>query len=196
MRYAADITAGSLKLRESRVIADLLLREADKAAWQRTIFEENALQTRQPASAKRLRTLLRNRLATVSPGIWELIRDGAGDDATHACLACAVKHSALLGDFMDLVLRDQYRTYAERLPHSLWTRYVEDCRGRDPEMPVWSDSTIRRLRSSVFQILAEAGYLDTTRSMKLQTVHIAQPVLQILAQHNEDYVLRCIQAAP
>lgn len=59
---------------------------------------------------------------------------------------------------------DQYRTYAESLPHSLWTRYVEDCRGRDPEMPVWRDSTIRRLRSSVFQILAEAGYLDTTRT--------------------------------
>lgn len=196
MRYRADITAGALKLRESRVIADLLLQDADAAAWQQSIFEENVLQTRRPASAKRLRTLLRNRLSTMPKEMWELIRDGSGDEATHACLACTVKHSFLVGDFLDLVIRDQYRMYAESLSHSLWTRYIEDCRGRDPEMPVWSESTIRRLRSSVFQILTEAGYLDGTRSMKLQTVHIAQPVLQILEQHHEDYVLRCIQVAP
>src|SRR5258705_1100827 len=33
MRYKADITAGALKLPESRLIADLLLRQADAEAW-------------------------------------------------------------------------------------------------------------------------------------------------------------------
>jgi hypothetical protein len=196
LRYSADITAGALKVPESRVIAGLLLGEADEAKWHQAIFDENVLQARRPATAKRLRTLLRNRLSSMPRAFWELIREGSGDTSTHACLACAVKHSALLGDFMDLVMRDQYRLYAESLSHSLWTRYIEECRGRDPDMPVWSDSTIRRLRSSVFQILSDAGYLDSTRSMKLQTVHIAQPVIHLLQQHNEDDVLRCIQVAP
>ena len=33
LRYRADITAGSLKLPESRLIADLLLRQVDAEGW-------------------------------------------------------------------------------------------------------------------------------------------------------------------
>ncbi len=36
-------------------------------------------------------------------------------------------------------------------------------------MPEWHKSTRRRLRSSIFQILAQAGFLRDTRSLKLQT---------------------------
>ena len=42
-------------------------------------------------------------------------------------------------------------------------------------------------------ILTEAGYIDSTRTRKLQSAHIVKPVLQYLEQHNEQYVLRCIQ---
>lgn len=196
MRYRADITAGALKVPESRVVADLLLRGVDEEGWRKAIYDENVLQTRSPKTAKRLRTLIRNRLETMTEELWRLVRDGTGDEATHACLAAAVKHSQLLGDYLDLVVREQYQLYAESLSKKQWGQFVEDCRGRDPEMPEWSDSTIGRLRSSVFQILAEAGYIKDTQTAKLQTVHIARPVLRYLENHDEQYVLRCIQVGP
>jgi hypothetical protein len=196
MRYRADLTAGALKVTESRVIADLLLRGVDEAGWRKAIYDQNVLQTRSPKTAKRLRTLIRGRLETMTDALWRMVRDGTTDVATHACLAAAVKHSHLLGDFLDLVVRDQYRMYAETLCRKLWADYIEDCRGRDPEMPEWSQSTVDRLRSSVFQILAEAGYIANTRTLKLQTVHIAQPVFRSLQNQNERYVLRCIQVGP
>jgi hypothetical protein len=195
-RYGAELTAGALKVRESRVVADLLLRGVDERGWRKALYEENVLQTRSPMSAKRLRTLIRGRLELMDPELWKLVRDGTGDVATHACLAAAVKHSALLGDFLDLVVREQYQLFREALTKRQWDDYLQDCRGRDPEMPVWSESTARRLRSSVFQILAEAGYVENTRTLKLQTVHIAGPVLRYLEKHNEQYVLRCIQVGP
>lgn len=196
MRYQADLTAGALKVAESRIIADLLLRGVDDAGWRRAIYDENVLQARSPKTAKRLRTLVRNRLVTMTDELWRLVRDGTGDEATHACLAAAVKHSYLLGDFLDLVVREQYRLYAETLSKKLWGDYVEECRSRDPEMPRWSESTIDRLQSSIFLILAEAGYLDGVRTAKLQTVHIVEPVLRYLRKHDEQYVLRCIQVGP
>lgn len=196
MRYKADLTAGALKVAESRVIADLLLRGVDDAGWRKAIYDDNVLQARSPKTAKRLRTLVRNRLETMTEDLWLLVRDGTGDEATHACLAAAVKHSHLLGDFLDLVVREQYRLYAETLSKKLWGEYVEECRSRDPDMPEWSESTIARLQSSIFLILAEAGYLDGVRTAKLQTVHIVEPVLRYLRQHDEQYVLRCIQVGP
>ena len=193
MRYSADITAGALKVMESRVIAGLLFREVTDREWRKAIYDQNVLQARSPKTAKRLSVLIRGRLALVEAPLWKLIRDGSAVEATHACLAAALKASYLLGDFFDLVVRDEYRTFKETLSLTLWADYIEDCRGRDPDMPQWSESTITRLRSSVYSILAEAGYIDSTKTRKLQRVHIVQPVIRYLEKHDEQYVLRCVQ---
>ena len=196
MRYHADITAGALKLPESRIIADLLLQGVDDAGWKDAIVSRNVLQARSLETARRLGRLIRGRLGLMGPELWRLVRDGSGTVATHAVLATAVKHSVLLGDFLDLVVREQYRLFRLTLSRHLWETFLEDCRGRDPEMPDWPESTRHRLRSSVYQILAQAGYIDSTRTMKLQAVHIAGEVIRYLQDHHEDYVLRCIQVAP
>jgi hypothetical protein len=193
MRYRADITAGALKVPESRVIADLLLQGVDEAGWKDALYHRNILQTRSARTAERLTLLVRGRLALMAADLWKLVRDGSGVVATHACLAAAIKHSVLLGDFLDLVVREQYTRYAKALSNTLWDEYLVDCRGRDPEMPQWSEATSARLRSSVFQILAQAGYIENTRTLKLQPVYIVSPVLAYLTDRHEHYVLRCIQ---
>src|ERR1700719_4093695 len=131
MRYKADIAAGALKVPESRIIADLLLREVDAAGWKDAIVKRNVLQTRSRATASRFTWLIRGRLAAMGPELWRMVRDGKGSVATHAVFAAAVKHSPLLGDFLDLVVREQYRLFATALSNKLWDEYLEGCRERD-----------------------------------------------------------------
>lgn len=194
--YGAELTAGALKVPESRIIADLLLRGDASEEWHETLYKQNALQARNLETARRLGRLIRQRLELMNADLWRLVRDGSKTVATHACLAAAIKHSALLGDFLDLVVREQYRLFASTLSPTLWEEYLNDCRGRDPVMPLWNDSTRRRLRSSVYQTLAQAGFLESTRTLRLQPVHIATEVLGYLRDHREEYVLRCIQVSP
>jgi len=196
VRYKADISAGSLKVPESRIVADLLLKGVDTRGWKDAILKDNVLQARTEATAVRIGRLVRKRLELMGPALWRLVRDGTGTVATHAVLAAAVKHSPLLGDFFDLVVREQYQLFSKALSNSLWEQFLDACRRRDQDMPVWKESTRRRLRSTVFQILVQAGYIGNTRSKELQTVHIASQVLLYLGEHNEHYVLRCIQVAP
>jgi Putative inner membrane protein (DUF1819) len=196
MRYKADITAGALKVPESRIIADLLLRGVDGDIWKDAIIKRNVLQARSPATARRLTKLIRGRLETMGPDLWKLIRDGKGTVASHAVFAAAVKHSPLLGDFLEIIVGEQYRLFSTALSNIMFADYLESCRERDPEMPQWNETTRRRLRSSVFQMLAQAGYIENTRSLKLQTVHVADQVLRYLKANQEGYVLRCIQVSP
>src|ERR1035437_1692388 len=107
----------------------------------------------------------------------------------HAVLAAAIKHSHLLGDFLDLVVREQYHIFNPILSKRLWDDYLSDCRGRDPEMPEWNESTRRRLRSSVFQALAQAGFIESTRTLMLQPVHIAPQVLRYPSAENPSLIL-------
>jgi hypothetical protein len=194
--YKADLTAGSLKIPESRIVADLLLRGVSPEEWKNAIYSENILQTKTPETSRRLANLIRSRLQTMEHPLWKLVRDGKGNVATHAALAAAVKHSQLLGDFLLYVVGEQYRLFSPTLSHRQFTDYLEACRERDPNMQQWNESTCKRLRSSVFQILAQAGYIDSTRECRLQAVHIAEQVLSYLKSHQEDYVLRCIQVSP
>ena len=194
--YNAQLTAGALRISESRLIAGLLLDGVSDKEWRQAIYRENVLQTRSPKTAKRISVLIRGRLSKVYPPLLKLIKEGTAVEATHACLASAIKASPLLGDFLDTTLRDQYRMFHEVLSRRLWQDFLQECRGRDPEMPQWSESTIVRVRSSVYSILAEAGYIENTKTRKLQRVHIVKPVLNYLKQYDEDYVLRCIEVAP
>lgn len=99
MRYRADITAGALKISESRIIADLLLRSVDEEGWNNAIIGQNVLQTRNPATAIRLTRLIRGRLELMDAELWRLIHESNSTVATHAVLAAAIKHSPLLGIF-------------------------------------------------------------------------------------------------
>jgi hypothetical protein len=191
-RYRADLTAGSLKLAESRLIADLLMRGADGGEWQQAIVSGNILKAKNPATAIRLARLIRQRLEAMSPELWRMARDGTVVVATHALLAAAIKHSVLLGDFLDLIVRQEYRRFSQALSKRLWRDYLEECRGRDPLMPQWQATTAQRMGSSVFQVLAQAGYISDTRTMLLQRPHITTEVIGYLERNHEDYVLRCI----
>ena len=196
VRYRATIAMGSLKIAESRTIADLLLRGVNARVWRSEVVEKNVLQIRSVETAARLAQLLRARLELMQPELWEMVRDGSSLLATHACLAAAVKHSPLLGDFLDIAVREQYRLFRPALSNSIWEHFIEDCRSRDPGMSDWSESTVARIRSTVFAILAQAGYVESPRTLRLQTVHVAREVLHYLFEQDERYVLRCIEVRP
>jgi hypothetical protein len=195
MIYTATITSASLRLRESRIIADLLLQAVNDEAWNQAIIQENRLQMKSVESIKRISRLLRARLEPLGEGLWEMVRDGDRELAIQAVFAGAVKNSRLLGDFMDITLREQRASFAKNLDHRMWNEYIEGCLGRDPEMPHWSDSTIARLRSAVFSMLTEAGYLQNTRSLLLQNVFVDPQLAAYLRSRGETYVLRCMEVA-
>ena len=194
--YRADITAGGLRVPASRVVADLLLQGVDAEAFREAMVQRNLLQARNPVSGVRLGRLIRLRLQTMDAGLWRLVRDGSTPVATQATMAAAVKHSRLLRDFLDLVVQEQYLLFSIALSRSMFEHFLDACAARDPQMPVWQESTRTKLRRVVFQILAEAGYIENTRSLRLQPVHLAGPVVAYLQDRGETDVLRTLEVGP
>lgn len=191
--YTATITSSGLRVRESRVVARLLLQHVDDRTWREEIQEKNVLQMASLNSTKRVSLLLRARLEPLGPVVWKLVDEGDSILATQAVFAGAIKNSRLLGDFLDLVVREQRALFAEFLEPRLWNEYLAGCRGRDPEMPMWSDSVVEKLRSVVFSVMAEAQYLSDTRTLRFQTVFIDPVLSEALREQKELYVLRCLE---
>ena len=175
------------------MIADLLLQNVSREAWVAAIFDQNVLQMSSVESTKRISRLVRARLEPLGVGLWKMVRDGSQTQAIQAVFAGAIKNSRLLGDFMDITMREQRALFARELEYRMWSEYIAGCRGRDPDMPHWSESTVARLRSAVFSMLAESGYLSDTRSLLLQNVFIDPKLADYLKDLGENYVLRCLE---
>ncbi len=62
--------------------------------------------------------------------------------------------------------------------------------------PADGSKTVAVTIDEVYQTLAQAGFLESTRTLRLQPVHVSPEVLGYLRDHHEEYVLRCIQVSP
>lgn len=174
--HNAEISAGSPMLRESRKIAGLLLDKPDDSAWRQAFFVDNILQKKAPVTARRMAKLVRNRLELATPELWRMVVDGNSEIATQSLMAATIKHSRLLGDFLNEVVKDHYKVFNRQLVVADWRKFLVLCSQRDAAVAAWSESTKAKLGQVVFRILAEAKYVDSTRSLKLAPVSLASEI--------------------
>jgi hypothetical protein len=193
-RYRAEITAGALKVYESRKIAELLLEGLDESDWKKKLIQENILKTKSPATAGRLSRLLRPRLEVFDKTLWSMIAEGSNKLANEACFVAAIKQSPLVGDFLLFVLHEKNKTGSYHFNGLLWDQYIEQCRDREPDTPVWSERTIKTLRSSTLQMFKQVGCIKDGKELKIQRIHFEPKLLKYLHARNEKYILRCIEA--
>ena len=153
--YNANLVKASLKVPESRIIAGLLIDGANSVEWHQAIIVQNVLQKRSPHTAKLFADFIANRLKTLQPAAWPFVKDGSNSVATQLVLAATIKYSRLLGDFLDLVVRERRRTFASHLTDLDWSEFVEGCKARDPGVNDWTEGVVKKLRQNTFRILAE-----------------------------------------
>ncbi|MDM8516193.1 DUF1819 family protein [Desulfobacterales bacterium HSG16] len=196
IEYNGSIVAGSLLVYESRIIARLMLDNVDDNAWHQAVIIDNVLQKRSPESAKRQAKLIKERLSLVKPECLKLIDKGSSDVLVQALLAASIKHSRLIGDFMLRIVKPQWLVFKKHISSKDWQDYLEMCGQIDPKVNNWKETTRNKLRQVVFRILAEAKYIENTRSLKLQPVSVVPEIKTYLLNNSEDYVLKCMEIIP
>jgi len=194
--YKADLAGVALKIQESRVISRWILENLsmdDEKSWENLVYRDNELQIKGRSTLRRQANLLRARLRLLDPSILTIITNGSYRESTQGCLAAAIKHSRILGDFMDISLRNEILKHNREITAWHWRVFLEGCRERDPEMTEWSKNTSDRIKTTVFSILHDAGYLAREKGYFVQQVKIEKNLESALEKTNESYVLRCMR---
>ncbi|MDD2220317.1 MAG: DUF1819 family protein [Desulfoplanes sp.] len=192
--YNGEIVAGALLIRESRLIAEMLHQGLNKQEFDKAILEDNILQKRSPATARRQTQLIRKRLLGLDPSLLSLVTEGSLEQATQAIFCAAIKHNHLIGDFLLKVVSLHMRTFKDQLSSLDWDTFFEDCTHITPSIGLWSDSTKTKIRQVVFRALAEAGVIDSTRSRRIIPFLLSPEVRTLLKTTNEPYVVQCLEA--
>lgn len=193
--YDSDLTGGSLMVRESRVIADLLLKEATSEEWLDAIQTDNRLQKPTAATARRIAQSIRKRLERMEPSFWQAIRDGDDELATQASFCAVLERNLLLVEFIESVLRDAFVTQAGKLHVWQWSDFLDERAHKDSALADWSMTTKRKTGQVAFRILAEVGLLTDTRSLTLQHL-LVRPEVRVLLDDTYRHRIRgCLEVS-
>lgn len=192
--YNSDLIGGSLMVRESRIVADLMLSGADETAWKTVLYVENRLQKKRPATAKRMAQAIRKRLERLEPPFWQALRDGDDQQATQVAFCAALARNLLLVEFLETVVGDAFVTHAERLEPYQWDDFLADRAFRDPAILSWTEASRRKMGQVAFRMLTEVGLMGDTRNRKLRPLLVRAEVLSLLQQHDLTRIQDCLVA--
>lgn len=193
--YDSDLIGGSLQVRESRIVADLLLQDASPEQWHEVIQQQNRLQKRAPASAKRVAQAIRKRLERLDAPFWRAIRDGDDELATQVVFCSALERNLLLVEFIETVLKDAFVTRAGVLESYHWNEFLDERSHRDSAITTWTESSRKKMAQVVYRMLTEVGLLKSTRNMKLQNLMIRSEVRVLLDDSYRYRIKACLEVS-
>lgn len=183
--YNAEISAGSLLVPESRKLARFTLGNPSESDWHKALVEDNILQKKTPATAKRQARLIRNRLQFLDMPALHLVADRENEIVVQLLFFASLKHSLLLKDFLSRVVMGHVRQLELSLSVRDWDAFMVECGHRDISVENWSASTKEKLLQVILRILAEAKYIDSTRHMRIQRVQLHPEIKGYLNERGE-----------
>ena len=159
-RYALSFTSGALLVREALVAAPIYLREQDWAKVRELINEDNLLQSRTRSSGFRLAREVIQRLSVLSDAELQLIVDATPSERGYLMWTAACRRYDLIGEFAEEVLRERFLVLAQTLDYDAFDSFIRGKALWHEELANLKDSTLRKLRATVFLMLVEAGLLS------------------------------------
>jgi hypothetical protein len=191
--YLGDLIGGSLMIKESQIIAELLLKKPNQEEWLEAIVNRNVLQKRSDASAKRNAATIKKRIENMSDEYLEQIAYGSTELSTQLMFAATLINSTLLADFMRNVVLDAKRMFRENLDIGDWESFWDDRSRLFPEFSKMTESSTYKIAQVAFKTLADAGYLETTRNKKLQNVYVLPEVRNLLSDIERDDIISAME---
>jgi len=193
-KYLGDLIGGSLMIKESQLIADLLLTQPNKEQWDDAIVNQNILQKRSPASAKRNAATIKKRIGSLSNEFLSALANANHEAAAQLMMAATLINSPLLADFMRTVVMDAKRMYRESIDSKDWEYFWEDKCRLYPEFAEMSESSTYKIAQVAFKVMTDGGFLESTKSKVLTNIYIEPDVRSLLIEMNQEDIIQAMEA--
>jgi hypothetical protein len=159
-RYRLSFTSGALLMREAMIAAPLYLRERDWSKVRAVIEDDNLLQARTVAAGRRIAREVAQRLAVLTDDEIELLLDATATERGYLLWAATCRRYDLIGEFAEEVLRERFLLLTMKLSYEDFDSFVRGKALWHSELDEIKDSTLRKLRANLFQMLKEAVLLS------------------------------------
>lgn len=174
--YKGSLTREQFMFREMRVTARLYSAGSSEEEITAKIIQENLFQypTERETRGK-CRVALR-RLGHISGSAFLLdaLAEGSIEDARRVALVAMMCDSRLVAEFMVEVVGEKLGSLDQSLTQKDVNLFFAQLGQKDERVAMWSDATVKRIKSVLMNVLRETGYLEGKGSETLQPVLVSE----------------------
>lgn len=184
------ITREQFLFNEMRIVAKLLDEGKTDEQIIREVAENNLFQYPTERMIKNITQVCLNRFHNTNNQEWiDIVANDSADAAKQACLFLMMNYYRLVWDFMISVIGEKYRvkdtTFTKMDMNSFFTRLQE----QNDTVASWSEATITKCKQVLKKTLVENGYLDNSKSEKLNVVLLDFRVKEAIENSNNKEAL-------
>lgn len=156
-----SFTNGALLVNETRTaVESITLHNGNWKDARKHVLENNLMQLRSENTRKRVWGEVSNRLRTLTPEQFEIVRSGQHMDIRLMLWLAMCKRYRLIHEFARDVIQLQFEQMIYALPRSAWDSFFNEKSQWFPEMERVVESTRKKQRQIVFRALHEAQLLE------------------------------------
>lgn len=184
------ITREQFLFNEMRIVAKLLDEGKTDEQIIREVAENNLFQYPTERMIKNIAQVCLNRFHNTNNQEWiDIVANDSADAAKQACLFLMMNYYRLVWDFMISVIGGKYRvkdtTFTKMDMNSFFTRLQE----QNDTVASWSEATIAKCKQVLKKTLVENGYLDNSKSEKINVVLLDFRVKEAIENSNNKEAL-------
>ncbi|QNA72480.1 DUF1819 family protein [Streptomyces sp. So13.3] len=186
-RYRLSFSVGGLFVQEAPIATDLYLHRTRNWTQVREALDaDNLLQARTASSARRMGRELVQRMAELDNNELEWLMEGRSTEWAYLMWVAACRRYALIGEFAEEVVRERFLLMTPSLEPERFEDFVRSKALWHDELDDLSESTLRKLRTTVYLMLREAGLLS--EAGQIMPALLSEPLTRILRRRQPSQV--------
>ena len=187
--YNGGLTREQFLFFEIRVVANLLCQGHSREETIEKIKNENLFQFPTERMLTTITKACFRRIdALKSESLIENLAYSSVDVAKQINLYAMMRYNRIVWDFMLNVIGEKFRTQQLDFSSKDLNLFFFDLQEQNESIASWSDSTISKIKQVLKKTLVECGYLDNSKSERLNTVYL-YPELESGIRENCDRVV-------
>ena len=169
--YKGSLTREQFLFYEIRVAARLLSEGNTRQEATAKIVEDNLFQFPTERMISSIANTCYNRLDILNSSMLvDRIANGDAENAKLINLYAMMRSNKIVWDFMVTVIGEKFRTQDFSIEVKDFNLFMMRLQEQNEDVASWSDKTIAKIKQVLKKSLAEAGYLDSTKSTTLNPV--------------------------
>ena len=188
-QYKATMPTVPFAFYETKIIAEIMLREPDHQAVKAEVHEGNLLNVKTKSNEDKIFDYIFNRLSIFPESLTRLIITSDEQDARFVNLISIMNYDVLFREFIFEVYFEALDSRNPITDYDIMTFFER--KGREADYVAdWSDVTKFKLRRLYTRILFEAGFLKESSGIReLSAPYISLSVISMLCEEGfEQYV--------
>lgn len=183
-KYRFSFIAGGLLLNETVKVAEVYLQQGSWTETSKSVAETRILQKNRSSSSNRFYQEIQKRLKTLSKEEILFLVEANYEEQKQIIFLSICRYCGFIKDFMVQVLRENMLSMKMVLRDADYFGFINDISIEHPEFEALTETTRKKIRSVLFKILREAGFVSSASDGTVSPVVVSSRVQQMLISSN------------